>query len=249
MKLVFDIGMFDGTDTAYYLESGFSVVAVEANPQLADAASRRFQTEIQSGRLTIVNAAITEDGGPVDLILTADLGASSVYEDWAANRRPRGRITVPGTTLKQLMSRYGCPEFIKVDIEGADRLCVLPLTANTRPAFLSFEAGNDVGELLDHCASIGYRRFKIINQISFRELANERSLSELLSARAMFYMGYKEPLFVRRAGRFFRSGHSSGPLPWQSDGTWRSAEETRERIGSTQVASHGSRWFDVHVTS
>jgi hypothetical protein len=30
VKTVFDIGMYDGTDTAYYLESGYRVVAVEA---------------------------------------------------------------------------------------------------------------------------------------------------------------------------------------------------------------------------
>ena len=38
-KLVYDIGMNDGTDSAYYLRRGYSVVAVEANPILAEESS------------------------------------------------------------------------------------------------------------------------------------------------------------------------------------------------------------------
>ena len=31
-KLIYDIGMFDGADTRYYLNKGYKVLAVEANP-------------------------------------------------------------------------------------------------------------------------------------------------------------------------------------------------------------------------
>ena len=33
-KVIFDLGMHNGDDTAFYLSRGFNVVALEANPAL-----------------------------------------------------------------------------------------------------------------------------------------------------------------------------------------------------------------------
>lgn len=49
--LVFDVGLYNGDDTAYYLYRGFRVVAVEANPYYASRARQRFAPEINAGRL------------------------------------------------------------------------------------------------------------------------------------------------------------------------------------------------------
>ena len=247
--MIFDIGMYDGAYTAYYIECGYRVIAVEANPKLVDDAKRRFVTHIASGQLTCVNAAISTNGEDVNLTLSGhDLGSSSLYGDWIANKQPIGAITVPGVTLHQLFERYGVPEYMKVDIEGADRLCVLALTFDTRPAFLSFEVGADVDELLSYAAKIGFQRFKIINQDSFRELANQRCLYDRVVYRLMRYMGYCEPLKIRRAGRFFVAGHSSGPVPWQSDGAWRSVDATRSRLHEARALNSLSGWYDIHAT-
>jgi hypothetical protein len=62
--LVFDVGMHLGEDSAYYLAKGYRVVAVEANPELADAGRRRFDREISAGRLTIVEGAIADTDRP-----------------------------------------------------------------------------------------------------------------------------------------------------------------------------------------
>ena len=35
MSIIFDIGMHCGEDTDFYLKKGFTVVGVEANPELA----------------------------------------------------------------------------------------------------------------------------------------------------------------------------------------------------------------------
>ena len=42
MKTVFDVGMFGGSDTKYYAAVGFRVIAVEANPTLAERARKRL---------------------------------------------------------------------------------------------------------------------------------------------------------------------------------------------------------------
>ena len=50
MKIIFDIGMYDGRDTEYYLTLADKVVAVEANPALVSNAKNKFKKEIEEGR-------------------------------------------------------------------------------------------------------------------------------------------------------------------------------------------------------
>jgi hypothetical protein len=52
--LVYDVGMNNGDDTAYYLSLGFRVVAIDANPELVEQAKSRFANEIASQRLIIL---------------------------------------------------------------------------------------------------------------------------------------------------------------------------------------------------
>jgi FkbM family methyltransferase len=251
MTLVFDIGMFDGADTAGYLAQGCRVVAVEANPALVTAAAERFALAIQRGQLTLCHAAISADGAPVTLTLSgADLGSSStiVTDAWRAAKRPVGEVTVPGTSLAQLVAAHGMPHYLKVDIEGADRHVVLALTAAQRPPYLSFEVGDDADELIAHAAAVGYRRFKAINQLSFRELANQDALWDRLVLRLMRELGYDEPRQVRRAGHWFVVGHSSGPVPWRGDGRWWSATELRARLAAARDAGALRGWYDIHAT-
>ena len=41
-NLIYDVGLHEGQDTAYYLWKGFRVLAVEANPELTQAAQSKF---------------------------------------------------------------------------------------------------------------------------------------------------------------------------------------------------------------
>jgi FkbM family methyltransferase len=249
MKTVFDIGMYDGSDTAYYLEIGCRVVAVEANPNLVQNAQQQFQLQIASGQLTCVHAAISPNGSEVELFLAGtDLGSSSLFSERVAHKRPLGGIRVPGLTVQQLFARYGVPDYLKVDIEGADRLCVLALTPEQRPRYLSFEIGNDVFELLAHIESVGFKRFKIISQISFREISNENCLYDRLARRLIKYLGFGRPELIRRGNRFFVIGHSSGPVPWESDGRWSSAAAIRGKLRQME-AQPQANWYDLHATA
>ena len=241
--------MYDGSDTQYYLDSGYRVVAVEANPHLIRRARERFRTAIDAQRLVCVHAAITPRGEPAQLTLSADdLGSSSTLERWVADKQPAGSVSVPGTTIQALFARYGIPHYLKVDIEGADRWCVLALTSEQHPRYLSFEVRSDFEELLHHAESVGFRRYKIINQLNFRELEHERRLYDRVRLRAVRMLGYDRPELIRRHGRFFVSGHSSGPAPWTSDGRWYSADTALQRWRRAQEADPENwRWYDVHA--
>lgn len=55
---VYDMGLYDGVDTADYLAMGFRVVAVEANPTLVEAARALFTSRLVTGRLILESLAI-----------------------------------------------------------------------------------------------------------------------------------------------------------------------------------------------
>jgi len=248
METIFDLGMYDASDTSYYLEEGYKVVAVEANPALAKSAEMKFGRWIETGRLKILNAAISEDSCPVELTICGDdLGSSSVYRDKVEGRTPVGSFSVAGLTPKELFSQYGVPLYLKVDLEGADRLCILALTKEIRPKYLSFEMGEDFEELLEHVCQVDFSEFKLIDQTNFREVSRRRSLRDRIARRIVRLVGYGEPRVVKRGRRFFQLGHSSGPVPWESDGPWRSKAEILKSCKQLKQANLNGVWFDLHA--
>jgi len=56
--LIFDIGAHQGDDTSVYLQLGYTVVSVEANPILVAGMKKRFSEAISSGQLIVLNYAI-----------------------------------------------------------------------------------------------------------------------------------------------------------------------------------------------
>jgi FkbM family methyltransferase len=248
MKTIFDIGMYDASDTVYYLEEGYQVVAIEANPVLVQRAEERLRQHVEAGRLHLVNAAIGTGSGNVELIISGDnLGSSSTSKERLLSRNPVGSYSVRSLSIQELFAQYGLPYYLKVDIEGADRLCVLALEKETRPQFLSFEIGEDFEELITHAAAIGYQRFKIINQCNFLELANQHRLYDRVARRIFRLMGYADPQQVRRAGRFFNVAHSSGPAPWCSSGNWYSAQAVLSRLQQAVGSNQLWAWYDIHA--
>jgi FkbM family methyltransferase len=251
VKTVFDIGMFDGEDTAYYLELGYRVVAVEANPVAVEAGHRRFADALADRRLIIEHLAIGSEVGTMDLYICAeDPGSSSlVAERVQARENSNTRVLVPTMPLGVLFERHGVPYYLKVDIEGADRHAVLALTPTLRPSFVSFEMGDDAEELIDHLGTIGYNKFKIVSQVTFRELERVTTLGDRITRRIRHTLRQPPSTSVHRAGRRFTAEHSSGPLPELVEGRWRDLDETRARWRTHQRErpTEGG-WFDLHAS-
>ena len=176
-KLIFDIGMHIGRDTEFYLRKGFRVVAVEANPELAREAEKKFQSEIQSGDLTIVNKALVDDhSDSVDFFVNdekSDWG--TLLPDWNRSMSSAYRkINIPTVRLESLIAEYGMPYYLKIDIEGADVYCLRSLLrVDDIPEYTSVElitpnnlVDKDVDclELLCNLHTLGYRKFQISDQ-------------------------------------------------------------------------------------
>ena len=65
-NLIFDIGFHKGEDTKYYLEQGYKVVAVEANPMLTDYGKLKFKNYIENGQLILLNIGIANENKILD---------------------------------------------------------------------------------------------------------------------------------------------------------------------------------------
>ncbi|WP_158514992.1 FkbM family methyltransferase [Nioella nitratireducens] len=237
--LIFDLGMHWGLDTDFYLRKGFSVVALEANPEMCAKIGGRFASEHADGRLVIENRAFWSTEG--DEIA---FHVNPVKDDWSSVKRgwaEKGghdsqEIRVQTTTLAGLFDRHGVPRYIKCDMEGVDDLFTEQLATDPRrPAFVSVEAMSV--ETVCYLRAAGYDRFQIVNQ----------ALHNMV-----------RPLNPPREGQFAEvkfNGHMSGPfgleLPAEK---WIDAEECLERFQLFRrlqlkdgMLCHG--WIDFHATT
>jgi FkbM family methyltransferase len=172
-QLIYDVGAHMGEDTDFYLQKGFKVVAIEANPELVGALKQRFQSNFSDGSLVLVDAAIAEKSGEVSFYQNAKAIFGTTRPDWARdNAALRGEtrcISVKAVTFNEVLARYGTPYYLKVDIEGADILCLEGLMSTSdRPKFISIEgekrSWKGLLQEFEMFKKLGYTRFKIVDQ-------------------------------------------------------------------------------------
>lgn len=213
--LIYDVGAHVGEDTDFYLRKGFSVVAIEANPVLAQRLKQKFQSNISAGRLCLVDAAIAENPGEVDFYVNqANSAWGTIRPDWAGRNAHLGgasKLTrIKAVTFSELLRKYGVPYYLKIDIEGADLLCLEGLVSQSdRPKFVSIESEkrswkNLVREF-EIFKQLGYSRFKIVDQT---QIVRQKPLTRAT-----------EGVYVEYAHEFGSSGAFGDELP----GEWLTA--------------------------
>jgi len=216
-NLIYDIGSHKGEDSEFYLKKGFRVVAVEALPDLCDITRHRLRKFIRTGQLTIVNAAIANQDGPVNFYANQRISAwGTVSEEWKRRNERLGKesisITVEGVDICRILNEYGIPYYMKIDIEGNDLLCLRALKSfTTRPKFVSFESSKTSWQALREefriLSALGFSKFKLVQQL--------RVPKQVCPSPA-------------REGRYvahqFEPG-SSGPFGEELPGHWLSMEE------------------------
>src|ERR1035438_7681674 len=167
-RLVFDIGLNNGDDSAYYLHLGYRVVGIEANPLLAAMSMQRFDREIRAGQMKVVNAGILRESG--EFIFNRSLqddGWSTFESDLIRKPEEWEQIRVRCMTTQQLIQEYGQPYFIKVDIEAADFQVLETLSLAIAPGYISLEL-NLTDPFLDRLVSLGYSGFKFVDGETYR---------------------------------------------------------------------------------
>ena len=172
--LIFDVGLHLGEDSEFYLKKGFSVVAIEANPALSAHVAEKFHSYVASGQLVIVNKAIAREEGPLSFFVSrTETEWGTTDPEWARRNQHLGteisNISVQGVRFSTLLHEYGVPYYLKIDIEGADGLCLQDLlSVSDRPQFVSIESNKTSFDKLTTelllMYTLGYNKYKIIPQ-------------------------------------------------------------------------------------
>jgi len=204
-KLIFDLGFHLGEDTSHYLALGFNVVAIEADPNLYRLGLKSFSKAISEQRLTLINAAAVSREQRLSRpqisffphsknSLWGTVDVDFVHRNTTAHQSPHEpAITIDTISLEEVVEKYGCPIFLKIDIEGMDAEVVEDLDRlPVIPEFVSWETGKKslCRVLHTHLRlfGLGYRKFRIAQQM------------------------FSSPDFP---------SHSSGPIPSQHPLKWR----------------------------
>jgi FkbM family methyltransferase len=255
--LVYDVGVNDGCDSAYYLHKGYRVVGVEANPLAAELLRRRFATEFRQGRYFLVEAGIAADKG------AAEFWVCDSHPDWSSfDRTIASRDnavchaeTVRTLTFQAILTEYGMPYFCKIDIEGNDHLCLAALRPEWKPSYLSIEMSHEEGgrDLL-RLRELGYRRFKLISQVS-----RAQPLRPLMRVTTRLRPGTKARLLrleglvrgSRRDESWLFSPASSGAFGELTSGRWKGWSSVYKDWALLNEAarrwSHMGEWYDIHA--
>lgn len=168
--LVFDIGAHVGDRVKAFRTLGARVVALE--PQRSAYRVLRLLHGRDRGVVLVPAAAGAEAGTAALLVNRANPTVSTLSQRFvAAARGARGwhgqawdrTETVAVTTLGELIERHGTPDFIKIDVEGAEAEVLAGLD---RPvAALSFEivtmARKAALEALEVAVALGFDRFRL----------------------------------------------------------------------------------------
>ncbi|AVH67818.1 FkbM family methyltransferase [Nostoc sp. 'Peltigera membranacea cyanobiont' 213] len=173
-NLIIDVGVHTGEDSEFYLKKGFRVIGIEANPDIYEDTKKKLGAYIETGQLILLNVAVSSQNQSVTFYVNLDKSFwSTTSLDFVRRNEFFGTsstaITVEGRTFENILQEFGIPYYLKVDIEGADILCLQALHKfETKPQFLSIESAqtswNDLLAELALLKELGYKKFKAINQ-------------------------------------------------------------------------------------
>jgi len=250
--LIYDVGMHNGDDTAYYLHQGFRVLAIEADPVLVEQATKRFAREVCSGRLKILNVGIGEKAGSAEFWISDDCTIWNSFDRRIAARNGSRHHAIIVETRRRcdILEDCGTPHYLKVDIERRDQLCVSDLIGRPLPRFISVESeclgdSEEIGEVeslatLTLLRQAGYSQFKLISQHDFSAATQSDGLFLVRKAVRSAAYGKLRVLGLGRIaqgwlpeGRLSRKHRyrfpygSSGPWGEDADGRWLSFEQAR----------------------
>jgi FkbM family methyltransferase len=230
-RIIYDIGANNGDDIPYYLLKSDRVVAVEANPVLAQSINARFVDEVKAGRLAVENCVITSEGdcGPIDFYIHKSNHVLSQLPPPKPSEAERFEKTVlMSKSIADLLKDHGNPYYVKIDIEHYDALLLKALfKAGVVPPFISAESHSI--EIFSLLVSEGhYNAFKLVAGATVAQDYADRNI-----------ISYGDGSLVRYSFPF----HSAGPFGEDVEGDWMDAD-----VFLKVLAFEGLGWKDIHAT-
>lgn len=251
-KLIYDIGMHIGQDTKYYLELGYNVISIEANPLLVEAAEIKFKDYINCKKLVILNIGISNKNEILPFYRNLDKSEWSSFDKAIGTRNNSNYevIDIDCITTESLFEKYGVPYYLKVDIEGYDYFCLNDISFKNKPKYVSCEASDITW--FDILHEKGYTKFKLLSQgDNFTPINISKEGSFLYPYYLLIKNGIKKRL-QKYLNLKFDFG-ASGPFGEETSGNWISHKEARQLFEQFSIGKNGKplnniSWFDIHAT-
>lgn len=162
-SLVFDVGAHMGAKTDIYLLHQARVVCIEPQPSCIKILQKKYKNNPQ---VTIIPQGLSDTTGNMTLYICSDATTISTFsEEWQHGRFENcvwdKTVTVPVTTLDELIKTLGIPYYCKIDVEGFEQ-CVLKGLSQPIP-FISFEFTKELFKnsklCIQHLVNLGYSLF------------------------------------------------------------------------------------------
>jgi FkbM family methyltransferase len=195
MNLIFDIGFNVGefTQTCFNKYKDCSVIAVEANPNLANNASPHFFTNYNFSLLN--NVVSNVEGEEIDFYISPNAtGVSTASTEFMENSRfTKGSkhlgensinwaapIKVQSITVDSMIERYGMPDLIKIDVEGYEYNVLSGLTQKANHICFEWheEEKDNLYKILEHLQRLGYDQFGVIGWFDEGDVFEKATFSD-----------------------------------------------------------------------
>jgi FkbM family methyltransferase len=185
-KIAFDIGANKGNKTKALLKMGFKVVAVDPEPSCISTLKYRYGN---NPHVTIVEKGLSNETGTATLFITSPrsglntMSTKRTDELKQTSQEQTVRFVqkheIDVSTLDILIDTYGCPYFIKIDVEGFEHKVLQGLTK--KPSFISFEA--NLPEFIEESVICIEQIKRLSNNVTFNHSTHEKlELNNWMSA-------------------------------------------------------------------
>jgi FkbM family methyltransferase len=167
MKLLFDIGANRGDATVAGVEKGYKVIALEAAPRVFAELVRNFIYDPNVVPLRLAVGEKVEER--LEFYECIEDGLSTLEKSWLTDPKMPyyGKefrtISVNTCTVDWLVEKYGQPDLIKIDVEGAEWQVLRGMSKYSGKIALEWtqETMAEHNKQLQYLASIGYTEYRL----------------------------------------------------------------------------------------
>lgn len=187
VNLIFDIGANVGAYALANKHLTERMIAVEASP----LTFAKLEAAVSSDKtITPLNFAVSDIDQPyvdffhckrADTISTTNIDWLTSSESRFGDCNPEEieKLQVPSISLDSLIQRFGRPDLLKIDVEGAEHSVIRSLSQKI--PVLCFEWASEMREVaflaINELVRIGFSQFHIQNQDSYTYRPNSYELS------------------------------------------------------------------------
>jgi FkbM family methyltransferase len=228
-KVIYDFGANNGDDVVYYLKKADKVIAVEANPDLAGNMADRFRQEITDGRLVVENCVLS--AGPDNEIVPFyvhkhDTPLSRFPQPDERDLSAFTQIHVLTRNAVGLISQYGAPFYVKIDLETYDPVILMDfLQKDIRPTFLSAESISI--NVFAALVCLGYTSFNLVDGPTVHTKYANHKIKTIAGEQVYSFPQY-----------------SSGPFGEDIVNPWMTVDSFFYYLASERLG-----WKDIHATN